>query len=172
MTINPSSYDYAVKDDYATRRAYEVNSAQAIEAVKGVSDQDFYTPVEPVKPVSYASENIDYSTSTADLGNLTPEMEKILNPAPTPTSSTPTKSQESTEPRNSNSSDYNPADELRDQVRAMRNTRPPESGESIASNVERGSVAKENPVEKAIERYGVGSDEGKSDVERTLDRIA
>lgn len=178
MTINTSNnYDYnAAKvqaEEMAVRRAYEVNSAKAIEAVKGVNNQEYYTPVESVEPVSYAdTHNVDMSAATANLGNLTPEMEKLIFPAPTPTSSSPTTQQTSNEPRSTNSSDYNPAEEMREQVRAMRNTRPPESGESITATLSKEAASKPSPSEEIKEKFGVGSTEGRSDSDKVLNRVA
>lgn len=177
MTINTgNNYDYNAKinEEFATRRAYEVNSAKAIEAVKGVSQQDYYTPVEAVDPVSYAdTHNVDISASTANLGNLSPEMEKLIFPAPTPTSSSPTPSQEtSNEPRSANSSDYNPAEEMRDRVRSFRNSRPPEAGESLTSQSIDKAVAKQSATDDIAKKYDVGSTEGRSDSDKVLNRIA
>ncbi len=183
MTVNSTSnYDYnairADKEDYARRMAAGVNSAKAIEAVQGVSNKDLYKPVEPVSPVSYAdTNNVDYSNSTADLGSLSPAMEKLMNPPPTPESSSPTPAQEeaastSNEPRSVNSSDYNPADSMRERVIAMRNARAPQSGESIASNVKNSALARPTNAEQIREKYGVGSSEGQSEDVKTLNRIA
>lgn len=185
MTVNSTNnFDYnavrADKEDFAIRAAMGVNSAKAVEAVQGISNKEYVKPVEPVSPVSYAdTSNVDVSTSTADLGNLSPAMEKLISPPPTPTSSSPTpaQSQESAssssdEPRSTNSSDYNPADSMRDQVRAMRNIRPPESGESIASNVKNNALSRPSNNEQLREKYGVGSTEGQSDETKVLNRVA
>lgn len=188
MTVNSASQlnaiDYnalkAEKEDYARRAAMGVNSSKAIEAVQGVSNRELLKPIEPVEPVSYAdTSSVDVSTSTADLGNLSPAMEKLLNTPPTPTSSSPTPAQEeqsaraqSDEPRSANSSDYNPADSMRDRVRAMRNTRPPQSGESIAENVKNAALTRPTNAEILSEKYSVGSTEGQSDDLKTLNRVA